>query len=252
LKRLFLIAAGLAILIAGVAALGTDRTASAGNGNGTPNGKHFTLNLIANTDKNANMNNDGGSVIFVPLECKQKGPNNSPDPSTCNETDGVVGDADCRINLQMGDYQVLDKNCTDGTAAFQLPDPCSLDNAEDSTTTCTQTAYSVWIALAGQPGGGMDMETCFTDDVSGEDFCSLENVIRMRTSGKPSWSDVSKCLLTIYADTTDDGVSNPTRTFLFDPDGDAYWWEYDNWGNLIAKLRFYPVASNISNPGVDC
>jgi hypothetical protein len=217
----------------------------------TPTGKHFTLNLIANTDKSMQGNLTGGSVIFVPLECKQKGPNNSPDPQTCNETDGVVGDADCRINLQMGDYQVVDKNCTDGTAAFQLPDPCSLDNVS-GTTTCTQTAYSVWIALAGKPGGGMDIETCFTE--AGVDYCSLENVIRFRTTGKPTWSDVSKCLLTIYADTTDDGSFNPTRTFLFDPDGSAYWWEYDNWGNRIAKLRFYPVPSSagFNNPGVDC
>ena len=213
----------------------------------TPSGKHFTLNLIANSTKNANMDNAGGSVIFVPLECGKKG----DVTADCNESDGVVGDADCRINLRMGDFGVLDKNCTDGVAGFQLPDPCAADN-EPGTTTCTETAYSVFIALAGKPGGGMDMETCFHDTASNTDFCSLENVVRMRTNGKPNWSNVSKCLLSAFADTTADGVDNPTRTFIFDPDVSAYWWEYDNWGNRIAKLRFYPVTTAITDPGVSC
>jgi hypothetical protein len=246
-KGLLVAALAVAIAMAGLAFAAFDghEGATAAPGPKPPSGKHFTLNLIANTDKNANMNNAGGSVIFVPLQCQQKGPKNSPDPQTCNETDGVALDADCRIDLKMGDFQVLDKNCTDGLAQFQLPDPCATDQLA-TPVACTETAYSVWIALAGKPGGGMDMETCFHDTATNTDVCSLENVIRFRTNGKPSWSDVSKCLLTVYTVATG-------RDFIFSPEGSAFWWEYDNWGNRLAKLRFYPTTTSaITNPGIAC
>src|SRR5262245_23826633 len=65
-------------------------------GNGAPSGQHYNLNIIGTTAKK--MEVDNGNVIFVPLAGKTK------------------------ISLLEGDdFQVLDKNGTDGEAVFQLP-----------------------------------------------------------------------------------------------------------------------------------
>ena len=72
----------------------------AATGNGAPSGPHYNLNIIGvSQDKSPDFSGGNGGRIFVDL----------------------VGST--RINLTMGDYQVLDANGTDGTAAFQLPNP---------------------------------------------------------------------------------------------------------------------------------
>src|SRR2546430_7647596 len=67
--------------------------AAAATGNGSPSGAHFNLNVIG-VSNTLTQSNSGGAVIHVPLN------------------------GSCQINLAVGDYQVLDDNCTDGTAAF--------------------------------------------------------------------------------------------------------------------------------------
>jgi hypothetical protein len=63
-----------------------------------------------------------------------------------------------------------------------------------------------------------------------------------RDPGKPKWTNVTKQLLTIYLDTDLDNVCD-TRKFLFDDALVNYLWQYDNFGNRIMKLRFYPSSS---------
>jgi len=145
-------------------------------GNEAPNGSHYNLNLIGvPKGKTADMTGSNGKRIFVPLT------------------------GNCKINLSDGDFQVLDGNCTDnGQATFQLPNP---DPDNDGITT-----YSVWARALGKPGGKSSTTTCATDPVSGELWCSVYSMIQMRDKGKSTFTDVSKQLLYIYADTNGDGT----------------------------------------------
>jgi hypothetical protein len=194
-----------------------------------PNGTHYNLNIIAVPPNNRppDSNESNRHTIIAPLNT-------------------VKGNVDCRILLINGgttyDFQVVDGFCLDGTASFVLPDP---DPNNDGTA-----EYQVWIALAGKPGGGANLTSCKVDPTTGEDICSLENTITLtgnRDPGKPKWVNVTKQLRTLCLDTTGDQVCD-TRAFLFD-DGLQYLWQYDNFGNRIAKLRFYPVTQLIGfNP----
>jgi len=69
-----------------------------GNGNGAPKGAHFNLNIIG-LPKGKTMSQRSGNVICVP------------------ETGST------KVLLSEGPFAVLDKNGTDGSASFQLPNP---------------------------------------------------------------------------------------------------------------------------------
>ena len=108
---------GLALAVA----LSTSAT-QAQTGNGAPSGGHYNLNIICVPNgKKADMTNTQGHTIFV----------------SCSGTS--------KINLIEGaDFEVLDRNGTDGSASFQLPpadtgvitdqpgvkDECTLYNAD--------------------------------------------------------------------------------------------------------------------------
>lgn len=214
--RPFCLAASLVTL----AACGNpDEVGAVGNlseavtGNGAPNGAHFNLNIIGvQSGKTADMTGSNGHVIFVPLKGSTK------------------------IMLSEGDFQVLDANGTDGSAAFQLPNP---DPDNDGVT-----AYSVWARALGQPGGSSRTTTCATDPVTGELFCSNESMVLVRTKGKSSFTDVSRDLLFIFADLNGDGVAE--RIPLFDPRLTDFFWQYDNNGLRLAQLRFYQIPSIVN------
>ena len=115
-----------------VGMMGFSNQTFAAPGNGAPNGPHYNLNIIGvPKDKTADMTGNNGHRIFVPLE------------------------GNCRINLSLGDFRVLDANCTDGPSAFQLPNP---DPDGDGTTT-----YSVYARALGKIGGSSTTTTCFDD-----------------------------------------------------------------------------------------
>src|SRR3989344_5555527 len=183
-------------------------------GNGAPSGAHYNLNIIGvPKDKTADMTGDNGHRIFVKLEGKTK------------------------IMLAEGDdYQVTDANGTDGTAAFTLPNP---DPENDGIT-----SYSVYARAVGKPGGISTMTTCATDPVTGEEVCSLETLLSVRGTGKPTFSNVSRELLYIYADLDDDGTVE--RVPLFDSRLEDYLWSYDNNGLKVLQLRFYPISTNVN------
>lgn len=138
-----------------------------------------------------------------------------------------------KINLQEGDFQVLDANGTDGTAVFQLPNP---DPDGDGVT-----SYAVFARALGQPGGSSTTTTCATDPTTGEEICSTESLVLVRGTGRSSFTDVSRELLFIYADLDGDGVEE--RYGLFDDALTDYLWQVDNNGLRLAQLRFYPIAS---------
>jgi hypothetical protein len=182
-------------------------------GVGSPNGSHYTLNLIGvPKSKTADMTGDNGHRMFVPLS------------------------GTCKINLALGDFQVLDANCTDGTGQFQLPNP---DPANTGVTT-----YSVWARALGKPGGTSSTTPCATDPTDGALYCSTYSMVQMRSTGKSSFTNVSKDLLYVYADLNLDGVLE--RVPLFDSRLQDYYWQYDNNGLKLVQLRFYPISTDVN------
>jgi hypothetical protein len=207
------VAAGLLAMVFPTIAAVQPQQAYAGNGNGAPSGPHYNLNIIGvPKGKAADMTGSNGHRIFVPLE------------------------GNCRINLSMGDFQVLDGNCTDGPAAFQLPNP---DPENDGITT-----YSVYARALGKPGGNSTTTTCFDDAQTGDTYCSIYSMVLIREKGKSSFTNVSKQLLYVYVDTDGDDIVE--RIPLFSDAMDEYFWSYDNNGLKLAQLRFYEIPTDVN------
>jgi hypothetical protein len=210
-KRILLLSAlaALVALIVGVV------PASGANGNGAPSGSHYNLNVIGvPKGKSADMTGTSGHTIFVGL-----GSDGSP--------------SSCRILLEQGDYRVLDRNCTDdGQARFRLPGP------EDPNNTGV-SQYSVFARALGTPGGSADVVSCFYDQQTATQYCSVaDNILTLkRETGKSSFQNVTKNLLYIYANIDTD--TQIERVPLFSDPLDSYWWDWTNKGLKLAQLRFY-------------
>lgn len=180
-----------------------------------PNGAHYNLNIIGvPKDKTAAMDSNDGHRIFVKMQGKTK--------IMLAESDG---------------FNVLDANGTDGNGAkFQLPNP---DPDGDGIT-----VYSVYARAFGTPGGKAKIVKCATgpgaDGILGtaddEEVCSLDELTVERTKGKQKFENVSRELLYIYADITDDGLDNPELYPLFSDELQGYFWGYDNNGLKLPQL----------------
>lgn len=197
-KILALITGGL--VAAGAIGLGAASTSA---GNGAPSGSHYNLNVIGvSNPKKTSMTDTQRRTIFVPLS------------------------GNCKILLSMGSFSVVDGNCFDGNGAnFRLPAPG--DPADSN--------YHVYVRALGQPGGSATMTACFEDSL-GVTYCDPDPVNIIRTTGKSSFTNVTRDLL--YIDTTDYGT-----VALFDVEGEEYWWDYDNNGLRLAQMRFYESYS---------
>lgn len=196
----------------------------AATGNGAPSGSHYTLNIIGvPKGKTAAMDGNNGSRIFVNAEGKSN------------------------IYLTEGDFGVLDANGTDQNGArFSLPAPdADLDG---------HTEYSVFARALGKPGGSAQVVNCaYYDDDNDPttptvQICEtdMNEILTVeRTTGKSRFENVTRDLLYIYVDITDDGVSNPKLYPIFSPEMENYYWEYDNNGLKVLQLRFYPVSTSV-------
>ncbi len=190
-----------------------DALYDATRGNGAPSGAHYGLNIIGVAKgKSANLTGGDGHRIFVPL-------------------DGTT-----KINLNEGDFAVIDANATDGAGAFQLPNP---DPDADGVT-----SYSVYARALGTPGGSSTTTTCATDPTTGEIVCSSLSMVLVRGTGGSKFTNVSKQVLYVVADI--DGDGDLDRVGLFDDRLQDYFWEYDNQGLKLAQLRFYEIATNVN------
>jgi hypothetical protein len=188
-------------------------------GNGAPNGPHYNLNIIGVPKyKTALMKDDGltgqyGHAIFV-------------------KEDGTS-----KILLSQGDFQVLDKNGTDGEAAFRLPAP---DPDGDGTT-----GYSVFARALGKPTGSAKVTTCGTD-LDGQLECSIISLSLNAGSRPAKFTNVSKYLLYIYADIDED--TDVERVPLFGAGLQDFFWNWDNNGLKLAQFRFYQCATTVPDP----
>lgn len=194
---------------------------TAATGNGAPSGSHYQLNIIGvPKDKTADMTGNDGRRIFV-------------------REDGRTN-----IYLTQGDFGVLDANGTDKDGArFSLPAP---DADLDGTT-----EYSVFARALGKPGGSATVTNCATDVLTKvvvcEDALDTENILEVeRTAGRSRFENVTKKLLYINVDITDDGITNPKLYPIFSPEMEDYFWQYDNSGLKVLQLRFYPVGTEVA------
>lgn len=212
----------VAIVLAVALVAGLGGTALAANfqevGHGALSGPHYNLNIVGVPEgkiKTAEMKYTKGHTIFVSLKGRSK-------INLCQSgiEDGCLPD---------GVFQVLDRNATDRDGAlFALPAP---DPDNDGTT-----EYTVFARALGTPGGQSFTTTCAVDEY-GDEYCSSITLKLERTTGKSSFTDVSKYLLYLYID----GVRYP----LFANDFEEYFWRYDNDGLKLAQLRFYLTPTTV-------
>ena len=223
----------LAITLAfGLAIAGQDET-----GNGAPSGAHYNLNIIGvSKDKPADMSDNNGHRIFVPLSKKAK--------IYLTDSEDFNG------------IQVIDANGTDGNgAAFALPNP---DPDGDGIT-----EYSVYVRALGKPGGQALMQSCYTDGTG--EWCASDwglndgvsdvtpiEIMRQSGKGKSTFTNVSKDLLYVdFCTLWDLDEVSPTygecldvdQIPLFSQETIGYLWNYDNHGLKVAQLRFYEVPT---------
>ena len=229
---------GLALALA----LSTSTT-QAQTGNGAPSGEHYNLNIICVPNgKKADMTNTQGHTIF----------------DSCSGTS--------KINLIEGaDFEVLDRNGTDGSASFQLPpadtgvitdqpgvkDECTLYNADGTVDpdgipdagdyyVCGTgiSVYSVFARALGNPRGTAVMMLCGLAEDGITEVCGTTNQLTLDASGRPAkFENVTANLLYLY-NVTIDGVLYK-RIPLFSDVLQDYFWSYDNNGLKLLQLRFY-------------
>ncbi|MDD1678012.1 MAG: hypothetical protein LUO93_02350 [Methanomicrobiales archaeon] len=223
----------MALLVSSVAA-----------GNGIDlNGQHFNLNLvgISKSDRNMPDDLDTGHTIFVKY----------------NKTGGVT----TRIYLKQGaDFQVLDKDGTDGKARFQLPNPYPDYNS--TTGELGDPAYMIYIRVLGKPGGSGSITTGLcnvTDpaatecviDISGV-WLSADTVTLTPHANDNKFEEVTDKLTTVNLSQFSicgDGNDPCGIVPIFDlnpfdltsPEYYLYFWEMYNNGIKLVQLRFYPL-----------
>lgn len=207
-------------------------------------GPHYNLNIIGFS--NCTMTTDGvypdcfkgqtgpgGHVIFVPLKTSQQEDVCQTGSISDPDGDGLVTLAalkkGVRILVTDGDeLEVLDKDATDGTGTFQVPDGC----------------YQIFASAGGKPGGCMDVDTIICADATtlaaedcdpalleGQQQYTLVGHINVdRTTGKPHWDNVTNDLL-------------GSGGYLVSADGYYdFFWQIYNQNLRILHLRIQSVA----------
>src|SRR5438067_3021623 len=198
----------------------TTTAAQSITGNGAPSGPHYNLNIHGVLKGGSASTGSNGHDIFVPLQ------------------------GQCKIALSPGTFQVLDPNCLDGSAGFQLPNP-----VDSTTSTTTTTVYSVWVRALAKPGGSSSTTTC-AYDLTGSLVCSTAQYVSVQTrkNGQSVFSNVTADLL--FVSQCIDGKL--TRTPLFDSTLQSYFWQYDNTGLKLLQLRFYQLPTTVAASGTNC
>src|SRR5437867_4580052 len=198
----------------------TTTAAQSVTGNGAPSGPHYNLNIHGVLKGGSASTGSNGHDIFVPLQ------------------------GQCKIALSPGDFQVLDPNCLDGSAGFQLPNPVG-----STTSTSVTTIYSVWAWALAKPGGSSSTTTC-AYDLTGILICSTSQYVMVQTrkNGQSVFTNVTGDLLFVSQ-----CIDNKLiRTPLFDSSLQDYFWQYDNTGLKLLQLRFYQVPTTVDATGASC
>lgn len=221
MKTKLIVFVGLMLILAAFVA-----PVAAVTGNGAISGPHFNLNLIGVKDiatkpAEGEDHTNGGARIFVPLNGR--------------------GD----IFLTKGPtFEVIDY-VANPRAEFMLPAPENIYDPDVQNSAFQAGKYYVFVRTVGPAKGTAVMTTCQQELEDLDDssrLCSMESVSLGRTKSEaPKFSDVTRTLTTIWADTDGDGAYE--RSDIFDDALMDYLWQYDNAGVKIVQLRFYPIPA---------
>ncbi len=246
-----------------------------GNGNGAPAGAHFDLNIIGvkNTANFPCAENSGGNVIFVPL-------------NTAGLVD-VAGKSAVDIFLSAGpSFAVLADEAFGNAlgkgacqaAMFQLPlvvANCGVSSSTTFTSGCTtsstivsgtttfvvggQLAYEVWARVKGIPNGSGTITTCgqsistSSTSTTTTTVCSLNQLVIGKNNPNKLFIDVTSLLTSICFNPVSSSTTLTTTVScvpIFSPLFQNFFWSYDNQGNKVLQLRFYPCSDpQLSCPG---
>lgn len=210
-------------------------------------GPHYNLNIIG--FENCTMSLDdttdypdcfkgqsgpGGHVIFVPWKTRQvEDICATDDPIVSDPTNVTVAELKRGVRILVTDFygddlQVIDKDGTDGTATFNLPDGC----------------YQIFASPGGKPGGCMDIDTiiCYDliedvltqvdcrTDLSNDQFVLVGHINVDRSKGKPRWDNVTNELLPAIT-----GVGSGDPGYL------DFFWQIYNQYLRVAHLRIQSI-----------
>jgi hypothetical protein len=227
-------------------------------------GQHYNLNIIGvDNPKNANMDDNGGGVIFVNLNGHSK----------IELVESGTADAP---GTDPDEFKVLDKNATGNSpGVLALPDP-GLDPyvVGEETDEDTVTNYSIFARALGSPQGNpyakittcaevleSDLETwldrgdieIINDAGYFGGHCSIESTGElMREKGQSIFTNQTAALLTIVLkinvydeeDTLIDTIY--VRIPIFNDMLQGEYWDYDNHGLRILQLRIYRVGTDVT------
>ena len=232
-RVLFLISVLMGMLVLGV----TPAPAQVGKG---LSGPHYELNIIGvPKNKTVPLTDSSRHTIFVPLQ------------TVNNVKIYVTGDADpATAGTQCGDrFQVLDGNATDGEATLLVP--CELGGT---------MSFEVYAVGLGTPGGsaGVDVLCTFQSTIilspDTAALCATSlgafDVEVRREAGKPARQNISSvfrasgCVDVNNSLTCDTGDTAFSNVWIFNiAELMSYYWDYDNNGLKLMKVRFYPTTS---------
>ncbi len=176
------------------------------------NGEHYNLNIIgvekAKNPTALGWTNEDRHTIFVPLNAKTN------------------------IYMQQNEsFAVIDADGTDGAARFQLG----------------AGYYEVYARALGKPGKWVIVTPNATYDdtvmINGTQMFDLGS-IQLGHNKKPSWERITGMfLVTVTLQNTVTGeLKTYTNEWIFNiPELYDYWWDYDNHGQKLLQVRFYPV-----------
>jgi hypothetical protein len=188
-------------------------------------GPHYNLNLIGKKSDwsgGGSYDNPDRHTIFVPED--------TDGYSTPNELPGIT------IWMTQGpEFAVLDGNAFDGEAAFQLG----------------PGTYKVYIVAKAKPGGYTDITGwVYAEDIDGGYY--YLNIGSVNVTKSKKWQDATHIFYVSDSEDPFDIVGQDdvwVFTYMtaleaapLDPSivDAAYFWQYDNHGNKLVQVRFYP------------
>ena len=206
------------------------------------NGPHYNLNLIgkkADWSGGGSYDNPDRHTIFVPEDTTGWTIETPGDEDTTNvpDLDGI------RIWMTQGpEFAVIDGNaCNDGEAAFELG----------------PGTYRVYIVAKAKPAKKDELEYytnitgwVYAEDEFGGAYYFDIGFVKVTKSKK--WKDATDLFYVSEGEDPFDIITADTWVFTYmaqledfdfgdDPsiDDTAYFWQYDNHGNKLVKVRFY-------------
>jgi hypothetical protein len=249
MKKLIAITLAVVLVLALVVGSGVALAKPEGPKPGTDfNGSHYNLNLIGkNKVMPGDYDNPDRHTMFVPLDTSGMSiPLNQPNNLGEESLPGI------RIDMTQGtEFAVLDGNATDGEGSFQLG----------------AGKYHVYIAVKAKSPKYVDPYTDITGwveayDNLGQLWYYIDVGYVQVKKGNNSWTDATD-LFFVTSDEDDFGFVTGSEAdyiaglgiWVFDymagldawTEGDydlsdlAYFWQFDNHGNKLIQVRFYPM-----------